>query len=122
MKRLGQFYCLTEAEYEELNNVEKFKKEYNDLLNLVARILPQANETEDKKISRKDFVMLHEYMVKQMDNVADNFTKENNAIYGHEITVHWHGFYCDCSDGAIPANNIIPAIQSVDDEEGDEAN
>lgn len=120
MKRLGQYYCLTEEEYTKLNKVEELEKEYNNLLNLVARVLPHEKETEDKKISRKDFVMLHEYMVKQMDNVADNFTKENNAIYGHEITVHWHGFYCDCSDGAVPANNIIPAIQSVDDEEGNE--
>lgn len=120
MKRLGQYYCLTEEEYTKLNKVEELEKEYNNLLNLVARVLPHEKETGDKKISRKDFVMLHEYMAKQMDNVEDDFTKENNAIYGHHITVHWHGFYCDCSDGAVPANNIIPAIQSVDDEEGNE--
>ena len=69
MKRLGQFYCLTEEEYTKLNKVEKLEKEYKNLLNLVARILPKAGETGDKEISRKDFMELHGYMVEQMDYV-----------------------------------------------------
>lgn len=120
MKRLGQFYCLTEEEYAKLNKVEKLEKEYKNLLNLVARILPKAGETGDKKISRKDFMELHGYMVEQMDYVSDNFTENNNGVYGHNVTVHWHGFYCDCSDGASPANYIIPAIKELDEEIGDE--
>lgn len=119
MKRLGQYYCLTEEEYKEVENVEQLKKNYKDLLDLVARVLPKENETGDKKISRKDFIELHSYMVEQMDNVSDNFTVNNNEIYGHNITVHWHGFYCDCEDGASPANYIIPAIKEINDEIGD---
>lgn len=41
---------------------------------------------------------------------------EENDIYGHNITVHWHGMYCSCSDGAIPSNYIIPAIVDCDSE------
>ena len=119
MKRLGQYYCLEASEYEELTS-KSLEKEYNELLDLVARILPKEGETGDKRISRKDFVALHNFMVRQMDNVSEDFTEDNNAIYGHNVTVHWHGFYCDCVDGAQPANYIFPAIKELDDELGEE--
>ena len=41
---------------------------------------------------------------------------EENDVYGHNITVHWHGMYCSCSDGATPSNYIIPAIVDCDNE------
>lgn len=116
MKRLGQFYCLTEEEYTKLNKgVNEIQKEYNELLNLIARILPNEKETSDKKISRKDFIALHNYMVQQMDLVSE----ANDApVYQSSFKVHWHGYYCDCSDGAVAANVMIPAIKEVEEEDG----
>ena len=115
MKRLGQFYCLTEEEYTKLNNgTNEIEKKYNEFLNLIARILPTEKETNDKEISREDFIKLHEYMVEQMD-LVNNSTE--TAVYGHSFSVHWHGFCCDCSDGVVAANNIIPAIKEIEEEE-----
>lgn len=122
MKRLGQFYCLDENEYKALTEkdcTKALEEENARLLDLLFKVLPKEGKTGDKELSRKDFVEVYNFMVKHMDTVEDNFTKENNAIYVHDCTVHWHGLYCNCSDGATVANNIIPAITSVDDEEAE---
>ena len=53
-----------------------------------------------------------------LDDMFEN--PENNDIYGYNITVHWHGIYCNCGDGATPCNHIIPAIVSCYEEDNEE--
>ncbi len=115
MKRLSGYYCLTEDEYKEMGDYAELKKKYEDLLNLVARILPTEKETGDKLISRKDFIDLYDYMTVQMDLVPD-FGKPI-AVYGNDVTVHWHGLQCNCTDGALAFNHIIEGIRSLEEEE-----
>lgn len=65
----------------------------------------------DKRISKADFVAMHSAAVRDMDGLEDN------DIYGYDVTVHWHGIYCNCGDGAVAANNIVPGIEGVMDED-----
>lgn len=72
----------------------------------------------DVRISKIDFLNMYEDALNEM---FDKPEMEDNDIYGYDITVHWHGVYCNCSDGATAANYIIPAIKNVyeeDEEEG----
>lgn len=116
MKRLGQYYCLTESEYNELG---KNKKEYDELLDLMAKVLAKEKQTEDIELSRKEFVALYNLMVTQMDNNMEK-GKDDNEIYGKDVTVHWHGYYCNCSDGATVYNYIVSNIEGISEELGDE--
>ena len=94
-----------------------YKEKYYNLVNLVARVLPKEKTTEDKQISRVDFIELWEVMKEQMFN---GDSEAESTLYGHDVTVHWHGLYCNCSDGAVASNNIIEGIKGVIDEEDDE--
>ena len=116
MKRLSGYYCLTEDEYKAMGDYAELKKKYEDLLNLVARILPTEKETGDKLISRKDFTEFYDYMVEQMDLVEDE-NKQPIAIYGNDVTVHWHGLQCNCTDGALAFNHIIEGIKGLEEED-----
>lgn len=129
MIRENGMVIMSETEYEEIlkkdeKTIKKenrdYKKEYEELLNFLPKIVARENQTTDLRLSRKDFIKLHEYGVEQMDFVIDNFEERNNLVYGNNITVHWMGYYCDCYDGASPANYIIPAIKEIDEEFGNE--
>ena len=74
--------------------------------------LAKIIHTTDIKVSRSDFVKMHDMAVNEMFET----NSEENDVYGHNITVHWHGMYCSCSDGATPSNYIIPAIVDCDNE------
>ena len=43
-----------------------------------------------------------------------------DIIYSNAMTIHWKGMYCDLSSGACIANNIIPGIMGVDEEDDEE--
>ena len=38
-------------------------------------------------------------------------------IYGHDVTVHFHGLYCNCQDGAAAFNYVIEAVDACASEE-----
>lgn len=78
--------------------------------------LTSSREQQDVRVSRADFLKIYDDALQQMFDMNEDFTEENNAIYGHNMTVHWHGMYCDCGDGAIPSNYIIPGITGCDEE------
>lgn len=129
MIRENGMVVMTEEEYVEMLKVNKetvkedgrdYKKEYKELLNFLPKIVVRENQTTDVRLSRNDFVKLHNYGVEQMDMVSENYTTENNLVYDNNVTVHWMGYYCDCLDGAQPANYIFPAIKDLDDEMGRE--
>lgn len=100
------------------------KKQINTLRKLLFKVLSgQNNGTEDVKLTRQEFIDLHHqalnYMFdEEVDDIGDR--GEETGVYGKMITVHWNGVYCECSDGAIASNAIIPAIKEVIDEEEDE--
>lgn len=51
---------------------------------------------------------------------SENEIEDEDEIYGHDVTVHWHGLYCNCSNGAAVSNNIIPGIEGLISEYGEE--
>lgn len=68
---------------------------------------------KEVRVSRKDFIKMHEMA---LDMMFENETETETDIYNHNVTVHWHGIYCDCGDGATPSNHIIPSIAGCDEE------
>ena len=77
---------------------------------------------DDVRVSKADFLEMYQTA---LDVMFDNLEKPNggelpNDIYGNDITVHWNGIYCNCGDGAVASNNIIPGIEGVLDEDDEE--
>lgn len=106
---------MTLKEYNNLNVIKNKLKESevsNAMLRKAMLQLTDEGNTTDIKVSRSDFIKMHEMAVNEMFET----NSEENDIYGHNITVHWHGMYCSCSDGATPSNHIIPAIVECDNE------
>lgn len=112
---------MSENEMNELFSVKNNQIEELEIANKMLRKalmqLTSKEKTSDVKVTRQDFVKMFN---KSVDFMFDNPTKEENDIYGYEVTVHWHGMYCTCSDGATPSNHIIPAIEECDKEIGEE--
>ena len=111
--------------------INTLKKEHNEeIKTLMRRIeLLQTAITElihnenhgshDVRVSKTDFLDMYQ---KALDVFFDNMEKPNcdelpNDIYGKDFTVHWNGIYCNCSDGAVVSNNLIPGIEGVLDED-----
>lgn len=96
--------------------IEEIKTEYKKRLELMQTALIELTHNTntvptDKRISKADFIEMHSNAVRDMDGIEDS------DIYGYDITVHWHGFYCNCGDGATPANYIIPGVADCLDED-----
>ena len=110
---------MSEKEYEE--TVANLKKEKNNMHRLLFALLKRVKSNADKDIlvTRSDFVKLYNAAVEDMFDHMES-GDDDNLIYGHDVTVHWNGIYCNCSDGATVANYIIPAIEDVMEEYGDE--
>lgn len=85
----------------------------NEMLRKALFKLTSKMEISDVRVSRQDFLKIYNDALDFMFNHPE---LEENDIYGYEITVHWHGMYCSCSDGATPSNHLIPAIDDCDKE------
>ena len=117
------FVVMTETEYNSMNQskaweIKELEKRCEMLQNAVI-ILSREKGTEstDVRIPKVDFLKMYDKAVNDMfDRPAD----DKNDIYGYDITIHWHGVYCNCSDGATPSNYIIPALQDLTDEDSEE--
>ena len=101
MMTLGEYHSLNVTK----NKVEEIEKS-NEMLRKAMIHLTGKGNTTDIKVSRSDFIKMHEMAVNEM---FENNSEDN-------ITIHWHGMYCSCSDGATPSNYIIPAIVNCDEE------
>lgn len=98
-------------------NIDELKIEYKRRLELMQKALMELTKGIDtvpngKRVSKADFLAMHSAAVRDMD---DDF--ENNDVYGYDFTVHWHGIYCNCGDGATPANHLIPGIEGCFEED-----
>ena len=84
-----------------------------------------AATTTDMRVSKADFLAIYQKALDKFFDIMEKTTDETpdevqNDIYGHDVTIHWHGIYCNCGDGAIPSNHIIPGIEGVNDEDPNE--
>ena len=119
---------MTERELERMEREKtELVKDYEKRLELMQDAIKQlmtksAATSEDVRVGKKDFLVIYR---KALDEMFDSMEKPNfdelpNDIYGHDITVHWHGIYCNCGDGAVVCNNLIPAIEDVLSEDDSE--
>lgn len=94
---------MSEEEFAKLN-------EKNDILkSAVIKMLKQlkANTTEDAELTPYEFLAVYNAAVEKMFETYD----DDNEIYGHDVTVHWHGLYCNCQDGATVTNTVIDGLE-----------
>lgn len=94
------------------NQIKELEVANKMLRNAILQLTKNKRETVDVRVSRKDFLKLYETAIYELHE----FQYEDNDVYGYPVTVHWHGIYCDCSDGATPSNHIIPGILSCEEE------
>lgn len=115
---------LTEKELEQIErehkrNIEDYEKRLEIMQDAIKQLMKEGTPSTDIRVPKIDFLAIHQ---KALDEMFDIMEKPNgdelpNDIYGHDVTVHWHGIYCNCGDGAIVENNIIPGIEGVVDED-----
>lgn len=76
---------------------------------------------KDQKITRKEFIKLYNAAMEMIYFYDGTDEKERfNHLYGYDVTVHWNGVCCNCSDGATAWNWIVSNIEGVDEELDDE--
>ena len=112
----------------ELDRMENEKKEiiemYEKRIELMQKAIIEltqktATVPHDVRVSKTDFLEIYD---KALDDFFDKMETPNgeelhNDIDGYDLTVHWHGIYCNCGNGATPSNNLIPGIEGVNDED-----
>ena len=119
---MEEYIAKIKKEFEEKEQeVETLKKRIDMLQDaLIEATIP--SQQKDKQVTRKDFTEMYNKCVARMfDEDAKGIENGpyDKKIYLNHMYVHWNGMYCDCSSGAIIANEMIPTIESIDDEEGD---
>lgn len=108
-------YNISRKQYEQ--EIEELKKRCEILSNALLQMsIGNKGNTADIRIPKADFIKIYNAAVNDMFDHPD----EDNDIYGYDVTVHWHGFYCNCGDGAIPSNHIIGGLECLYDEEPEE--
>lgn len=119
---------------QELNRMNKEKdelvKDYEKRLELmqeaIRQLMTEGATSEDVRVGKIDFLAIYHKALDEMFDIMDNVTDERtpddipNDIYGHDVTVHWHGIYCNCGDGATASNYIISAVEEMLDEDDNE--
>lgn len=112
---------LERMEREHLDRIEELTKRIEIMQSAIYQLLKDETPLDGTRVARADFVAIYN---KALQEMFDSFEKEceegtelPNDIYGYDITVHWHGIYCNCGDGATPSNIIIPAIEECDNED-----
>ena len=97
---------------EEWNKVEEKAAKLRRLLFKVMK----EHESGDVKVTRREFLEVYE-------EAMDGLGSDECELYGNDVTVHWHGIYCNCSDGATAYEYIVSKINEVikelDDEDDD---
>ncbi len=94
----------------------------NELIHEMQMELKELKEallvaTRDRKKKLKGIGLKRQTFLDVYDHC---FLRENGSeddIYGHDVYVYWHGFFCNCSDGATAYNNIIEGIKGCIDED-----
>ena len=119
---------LTEKELERIEREHKQTiNEYEKRLDLmqaaIKQLMKKDGTFEDVRVSKADFLAIYQKALKEMWDIMDKCEGDEtpdditNDICGHDFTVHWHGIYCNCGDGAAPSNYIIPGIEGILEED-----
>ena len=115
---------LERMEREHLNKLEEYEKRIELLREALKKRMTKGAPSEDVRVARIDFLALYNEALEEMFDIMENERTTDktpddvpNDIYGYDITVHWHGIYCNCGDGATPSNILIPAIEEIDNED-----
>lgn len=115
---------LDRMEREHITKLEEYEKRIELLREALKKRMTKGTPSEDVRVARIDFLALYNQALEEMFDIMDKEIATDktpddvpNDIYGHDITIHWHGIYCNCGDGATPSNIIIPAIEEVDNED-----
>ena len=116
MVRENGMVMISEEEYRRLNRDSEDNKV---LRSAIIKLLKQikSNPTEDVELTMREFLVTYNAAVADMFENEDNGI-DDNEIYGYDVTVHWHGVYCNCEDGATPTNTVIDGVEACADECG----
>ena len=117
--------CILKEEHR--TDLEILNKRIDFMQTAILELSKGVALTNDMRVSKADFLAIYEKALDKLHSImegekATDKTPDDvdNDIYGHDITVHWHGIYCNCGDGATPYNHIIPGIEGVNDEDPNE--
>lgn len=120
MVRENGMVVMTEAEWK----AKEEEIEYSTIrIRRLQNALLEATRNEetrqtDIRLTMQDFYDLADRALELSFEKQDD---DNDDIYGHDVTVHWHGFYCNCQDGATAYNYIIEGVkdclEEIDDDE-----
>jgi len=111
---------------ETITNLKEEKDQLNDkissLENKIAELKEalliatrkQKSKQKDIHLTRQTFLDVYDYYFQRNDE--EEFEED---MYGHDVHVHWHGFWCNCSDGAIACNYIIEGVRGCIEEDDD---
>ena len=125
MVRENGMLMMSETEYNNRIHMQEIEikelKKRCEMLQLAVLKLTAQRDTNpgDIRVAKLDFLQMYDTALNDM---FDHPERDVNDIYGHSITIHWHGVYCDCADGATPTNYIIPALQELCEEDPEECN
>lgn len=116
MVRENGMVMINEEEYRRLN---KDSEENGILRSAIIKIINniKENPTADIELTCREFLSVYNAAVTDMFEREDN-GDDKNEIYGYDVTVHWHGFYCNCEDGATVTNTVIDGVECCADELG----
>ena len=105
---------LTAKEYDELVREAEDTKL---LRSAIVKMLKEFKEktTEDVELSCGEFLATYNAALADMWEQIES-GEDKNEIYGNDVTVHWHGLYCNCQDGATVTNTVIDGLEACADE------
>lgn len=114
MVRENGMVMISEEEYRRLN---KDAEENEILRSAVMKMIRnfQRKPNSDMELTRREFLAVYNAAVGDMFE-REEYGIDDNEIYGYDVTVHWHGFYCNCEDGATPTNTVIVGVEDCADE------
>ena len=115
---------MTEKELDRIEREkEQLKTEYEKRIELlqtaVLNLTKGTKGANGVRVSKADFLAIYQSALDDMWERSEK-GEDNNDIYGYDFTIHWHGIYCNCGDGATPSNYIIPGIEGCIEEDSEE--
>lgn len=114
---------LERMEREKTELVKDYEKRLELMQDAIKQLMKEGATSEDVRVSKADFLAIYNKALNEMFDIMDGCLGDEtpddvaNDIYGHDVTVHWHGIYCNCGDGATACNYIIPGIEGVNEED-----
>ena len=85
--------------------IKQLKNEISELRQaLLVSTRNKEGKSQDIELSMPTFYNLFQEIMSHEDGDSVDMEKD---IYGHDVTIHWHGFSTNCYDGATSYNYIV---------------